>query len=127
MVDALRQCPIAPALERPRRALERHPAGKRFGVDDGLAVDVRGRGGATQLDAPQVAGRPELATYIVGLPAVLQELRRIAPVTVILQPKPQPVLMARIAQPADVIEGNVVRSEEHTSELQSLRHLVCRL
>src|SRR5205814_8298812 len=23
--------------------------------------------------------------------------------------------------------GNVVRSEEHTSELQSLRHLVCRL
>src|ERR1039458_10458445 len=25
------------------------------------------------------------------------------------------------------LEGNVVRSEEHTSELQSLRHLVCRL
>src|SRR5947199_6402889 len=27
-----------------------------------------------------------------------------------------------------IVEGwNVVRSEEHTSELQSLRHLVCRL
>src|SRR5437899_8200553 len=25
------------------------------------------------------------------------------------------------------IEGNMLRSEEHTSELQSLRHLVCRL
>src|SRR5258705_5483913 len=25
------------------------------------------------------------------------------------------------------VDGNVLRSEEHTSELQSLRHLVCRL
>src|SRR5262245_64806632 len=28
---------------------------------------------------------------------------------------------------ATVREGDTVRSEEHTSELQSLRHLVCRL
>src|SRR5258705_1726991 len=32
----------------------------------------------------------------------------------------------RLARP-DRIEPRLVRSEEHTSELQSLRHLVCRL
>src|SRR5438045_7296295 len=31
------------------------------------------------------------------------------------------------AQVAQEIKGNPKRSEEHTSELQSLRHLVCRL
>src|SRR5438045_6916039 len=41
-----------------------------------------------------------------------------------LQPVPQP-------EPHDILAvdriDRVVRSEEHTSELQSLRHLVCRL
>src|SRR5947199_4500621 len=37
-----------------------------------------------------------------------------------------------IRRPADVVDGAIevlrcFRSEEHTSELQSLRHLVCRL
>src|ERR1035438_10864821 len=31
------------------------------------------------------------------------------------------------AKPFPAIEGRPTRSEEHTSELQSLRHLVCRL
>src|SRR5262245_64536701 len=30
-------------------------------------------------------------------------------------------------EPDTTIDGGVERSEEHTSELQSLRHLVCRL
>src|SRR5262245_64907523 len=30
-------------------------------------------------------------------------------------------------QIAHALRGNLARSEEHTSELQSLRHLVCRL
>src|ERR1035438_10699737 len=45
-----------------------------------------------------------------------------------------PELKAKIAALLEIetkVEGgtpdNVVRSEEHTSELQSLRHLVCRL
>src|ERR1035438_7358067 len=32
-----------------------------------------------------------------------------------------------VSQPAFSPDGGLVRSEEHTSELQSLRHLVCRL
>src|SRR2546425_2993319 len=32
-----------------------------------------------------------------------------------------------IKTPADIMDPNVVRSEEHTSELQSLAYLVCRL
>src|SRR5258708_15657235 len=37
---------------------------------------------------------------------------------------PQPALEGRAV---DIMQGNVVRSEEHTSELQSPDHLVCRL
>src|SRR5262245_62631905 len=48
-----------------------------------------------------------LASFVLMLPAVLYADRRSAA---------KPVLL-----------GAVVRSEEHTSELQSLRHLVCRL
>src|SRR5437899_7982997 len=43
-------------------------------------------------------------------------------------------LHERVGEPHDVVDAlgaegidNVMRSEEHTSELQSLRHLVCRL
>src|SRR5437899_6879970 len=35
-------------------------------------------------------------------------------------------LTSRFQKPRDAI-GGLLRSEEHTSELQSLRHLVCRL
>src|SRR5262245_64539896 len=35
--------------------------------------------------------------------------------------------LARLALGGDLRPEPVVRSEEHTSELQSLRHLVCRL
>src|SRR5205814_9900172 len=37
------------------------------------------------------------------------------------------LIMLRIAERGRLGVGRVVRSEEHTSELQSLRHLVCRL
>src|SRR5437870_8289284 len=46
---------------------------------------------------------------------------------------PSPVLPCplsgprRLWRPADTILGNCSRSEEHTSELQSRGHLVCRL
>src|SRR5262245_3396286 len=44
---------------------------------------------------------------------------------------PKPALMKYAGQPLDgKVAGDVIvrqRSEEHTSELQSLRHLVCRL
>src|SRR5437899_6046836 len=47
---------------------------------------------------------------------------------------PEPQLLRRpdghgdpIVEHHDVPAAQIVRSEEHTSELQSLRHLVCRL
>src|SRR5262245_62612717 len=36
-------------------------------------------------------------------------------------------IVAHETQRCDLIEQSKIRSEEHTSELQSLRHLVCRL
>src|SRR5258705_5384252 len=36
-------------------------------------------------------------------------------------------LLDRKDRAADLVEPGLFRSEEHTSELQSLRHLVCRL
>src|SRR5262245_45649803 len=52
----------------------------------------------------------------------------------LLESRPRAGTRVRVPTPADV-EGNYIirqaletqRSEEHTSELQSLRHLVCRL
>ena len=111
MVDALGQRPIAPALERPRRALEQYATGERFRVDDGLAIGMRGGGSAAQLDTAQVAGGPELTAYVVRLPAILQKLRRVTPMPVILQPKPQPMRMAGVTQPPNVVIGNLVRHE----------------
>src|SRR5947199_5925184 len=43
---------------------------------------------------------------------------------------PQPLELLLLQQPEHLALGqgrHVARSEEHTSELQSLRHLVCRL
>src|SRR5215831_13670147 len=37
------------------------------------------------------------------------------------------MVLARMNLPGLVLYGGTIRSEEHTSELQSLRHLVCRL
>src|SRR5262245_62946264 len=45
--------------------------------------------------------------------------------TVVLQAAAAVVRGLRVA--GDFVESQVVESEEHTSELQSLRHLVCRL
>src|SRR5262245_65097335 len=36
-------------------------------------------------------------------------------------------IKAEVAKALDVAPEKIARSEEHTSELQSLRHLVCRL
>src|SRR2546421_4775391 len=44
-----------------------------------------------------------------------------------LQKKERGVVGARLARPAESPPGAVVRSEEHTSELQSRSDLVCRL
>src|SRR5437899_5426752 len=46
--------------------------------------------------------------------------------SVYLLPLRHPVLVARQLSDIDQLAGDE-RSEEHTSELQSLRHLVCRL
>src|SRR5258705_10050055 len=49
---------------------------------------------------------------------------RLAPVPVVLDPAH---FHERIMDVDPVVREEIRRSEEHTSELQSLRHLVCRL
>src|SRR5258705_9844556 len=48
-------------------------------------------------------------------------------VNVVTSAGPVPRLGARMANMKELPANGGVRSEEHTSELQSLRHLVCRL
>src|SRR5436853_4842477 len=50
------------------------------------------------------------------------------PYTTLFRSKPvEPAARATSAAPAPAVPVKTERSEEHTSELQSLRHLVCRL
>src|SRR5262245_64683188 len=37
------------------------------------------------------------------------------------------LVVKRSQEPLEILQPGLARSEEHTSELQSLRHLVCRL
>ena len=123
MVDALRQRPVAAPLERPGRALEQHPAGKGLCMDNGLPVGVGGGRGAPQFDTAQVSRGPEFPAQLVRLPSVLQKLRRIAPMAVILQPDPQPVPVAGVAQPAHVIIRHAVRYQPPQVPQESVRLL----
>src|SRR3712207_8434239 len=50
---------------------------------------------------------------------------RPAAVELAVRARPQPVVRHR--EPARVLDGLDLRSEEHTSELQSRQYLVCRL
>src|SRR5205814_4166594 len=75
---------------------------------------------------------PRIAVKLVGLRVVGDEQIRPAVQVVVEQGHAQRlgagIEQARLGR--DVLEppaAAVVRSEEHTSELQSLRHLVCRL
>ena len=100
--------PIAAGLERGGRAAEGGPAGERLGPDHGFAVDVRRRGRIAQFDAAEVAVGPELAADLVARAAIEQELAGESPVPVVLEPHFQPVLVAEIAESADVIAGHAV-------------------
>ena len=111
VIDALRHGPVAAAFERPGGADEERTARECLGGRDRHAVDVRGGRSRAQLDAAQLAGRPELAADVIGLSAVLQELGRKTPVAIVLQPQLQPVLMAHVPQAAHVIHGHAVRHQ----------------
>ncbi len=89
VVDPLAEGPVAAGLEGARRVLEGRATGERLGRDDRFAIGVCRRRGRPALDRTEVAGDPELAADAVGLPAVLQELGREAPVSVVLQPQAQ--------------------------------------
>src|SRR5262245_35461335 len=56
------------------------------------------------------------------LPHILASLEKVKDQTVVLSG-----LWSKSAEPPEGTTGSDHRSEEHTSELQSLRHLVCRL
>ena len=60
------------------------------------------------LDIPQGTFAPELTGYLVGLAAILQELARESPMTVIFQPGRQSVLMTNITQATYIIVRNTI-------------------
>src|ERR1035441_10898537 len=113
----------SPAVARPKKPIAQRPQ---------VIIQVGPRGDATPLAIIHVRGAIDLLVEEEGVTA--QQER---PVTAAIAWNKAEVVRI-LAQVARVIrkiehrnplhpERRVVRSEEHTSELQSLRHLVCRL
>src|SRR6266498_1696111 len=69
-----------------------------------------------------VAGRPEPQRQVGRLHRLVDDLEQLAGEGLQVQLLPEPA-----AERRDRLGGVVARSEEHTSELQSRPHLVCRL
>ena len=109
VVDTLRKEAVAARFDQRRMASEIIP-GRSVGLGRhlALAVDVGARRSGAVLDVAQRTLAPELAADLVRLPAVLQELARIAPVAVVLQPQRQSVLVRNLAQAADMRIGQLV-------------------
>src|ERR1039458_4741047 len=83
-----------------------------------LAADrVKLAGGTIEGTGPQASGLREFK----GIPFAQP------PIGSLRWSPPQPVKKWSGVRPAKAFGPRCMRSEEHTSELQSLRHLVCRL
>ena len=72
-------------------------------------MSAAGRGAV--LDVAEAAAAPVFAGDAVGLSAVLQELAGESPVSVALQPRSQPVRVARLAQATDIRIRDLVGNE----------------
>ncbi len=108
-VDAFAEEAVSARLQNSREIAEHEVArGKGLRVNLLLPVNMpAGRGGPI-FDIAQGARRPELSANFVGLSAILEELTRETPVTVILQPGSEAVLIANLAQTADVVIGDLI-------------------
>src|ERR1035438_10808783 len=107
---------------------------------DSLGVHARQQGLARRVDEIHLAeihyGFPAMGGGTGGLPALLQFIDpRSGQPAFECEPKLAGTVMKRdfqhgrplIYMASPMPERETIRSEEHTSELQSLRHLVCRL
>lgn len=97
IIDSFRKETVATLFHHGRIATERRPAtGERFGRNLPLSINMSAGRGGTVLDIPQIAKAPELASYLVRLSAVLQELTGEPPMSVVFQPGRQAVFMTNI-------------------------------
>ena len=73
-----------------------------------LAIDVSTATGSTVLDVTQRAFAPELASHLVALSAIHQELAGEAPMSVTFKPSRQTILVTDFAQTSHIIVGHTV-------------------
>src|SRR5437899_5764698 len=105
---------VGPGTRRPRPGRARGPASKRL-------PDRREHPALDRL----VLGRERLVrvypedAFALEDAALHRDRRSVPPLGLEVDPQPVPRALG--------VDAVVLRSEEHTSELQSLRHLVCRL
>src|SRR5262245_50318003 len=99
------------AAHRVGAAADHDPALDQLLDLDATLVSTLGRERALERFRRHVAGRKEHQLGLLGQEDVEQRLD----------------VLARLVHGLLVALGDIDRSEEHTSELQSLRHLVCRL
>src|SRR5262245_38645576 len=109
------------------------PRGCGLGVGGGSGFHDRGRGGFGLGQSQRFAQIAVDRLPDVGI--VFEELARVlAALTdaLALVAEPRPALLDQVLRHSEIEQvafprnAFAVRSEEHTSELQSLRHLVCR-
>src|SRR2546425_9108787 len=107
-----------PARKCSQRSSNSTPASENSAIEDLRVVGIRDS--ASQDSQGPEPCKPE-GRPLSGLPHGLLEQLQNAPVLV--RPTVRPPEAVRL----DRIHGHLPRSEEHTSELQSLAYLVCRL
>ena len=97
IIDSFRKETVATLFHHGRITTERRPAaGERFGRNLLLSINMSAGRSGTVLDIPQIAKTPELASYLVRLSAILQELTGEPPVPVVFQPGRQAIFMAHL-------------------------------
>src|SRR5258705_8230836 len=101
-----------------------------------LAATLFAPAGVAQTTSPDLVPRFSAATRAWRAPDLEPAVRGRNPVRGFLAPKPgsaerfskkQFFVLSATVYGASLADMHQTRSEEHTSELQSLRHLVCRL
>src|SRR5262245_63211746 len=95
-------------------------------------VHIPNKAGASGMLNDLVSGDAQVAFLNVATPASMIRAGQLRPLAVITEKRmpdyPDVPTLAELGFPGiGTVQWLAIRSEEHTSELQSLRHLVCRL